>query len=131
MAQVADRGLDPRLVVSEGPQGPLHFALDAVVQALDGVRVQAGAAFLVALETQVGEHVGLHLVIDPADLYVDAGSVRKWCDQQTRGEPWGPPAPSTSPWCGNWLRHFNRMSKVKPRKSRALRAQPLAALDSE
>src|SRR5207302_1477534 len=68
VAQVADAGVDLRLVVAEGSEGRLHLALYAVVQPLDRVGVEVRAALLVALETQVDEHVGAQLLVDAADL---------------------------------------------------------------
>src|SRR6202040_1932206 len=75
-AQVADAGLDLRLVVPEGSERRLHLALHAVVQPLDRVGIEVRAALLVALETQVGKHVGAQLFVDAADLHLDAGGVR-------------------------------------------------------
>jgi hypothetical protein len=72
-AEIGDGGAHLRLEVAVRAQRLLHLALDPVVQPLDHVGVQVDAAFLVALEAQVCEHVGAQRLVDAAYFDVDAG----------------------------------------------------------
>ena len=56
-AEIVQLRMRLRLVVAERLERGGHFALDAVVEALDGVGAQR-FALAVAVEAQVGEHVG-------------------------------------------------------------------------
>jgi hypothetical protein len=52
------------------------------VQPLDGVGVEIDTALAVALETQIREHVVMHLILDPTHLHGDAGGVRQRAGEQ-------------------------------------------------
>src|SRR5262249_25656674 len=115
------------LVEAERAQRRIDLALHAVVESLDDIRSEVGAASLVAREAQESEDVGAHIVADATHLDVDTGGVRQWPGQQPYGEPGGPPERSTSPRQKKALRHLTRVAGVKCWDSRALCALSLAA----
>ena len=116
VAEVGDRRLDLWLVVAEGLEGRLHFALHAVVQPLDRVGVEVRAALAVALEAQVSEHVGAQLLVDAPDLHLDACGMGELAGDETHGNCRGPPVPSTSPRQGFVLRHLTVRSGTWSRR---------------
>jgi hypothetical protein len=52
------------------------------MQPLDGVGIEIDTALAVTLETQIGEHVVTHLILDPPHLHGDAGGVRQRAGEQ-------------------------------------------------
>jgi len=72
---VGDRRFHLRLVVTEGAQRRVHLPLHAIVQPLDGVGVQIHTALAITLETQIGEHVVAHVILDPTHFHGDSGGV--------------------------------------------------------
>ena len=125
---LGDGGLHLGLVVTKGLERGIHLALDPVVQPLDGVGVELGAALHVALEAQVREHVVAHLVADAMDLHVDAArGLRQARREQAQQDRRGPHVPSTNPRRVIALRH-QTCCLEKPRNSRASAGQPLAAV---
>ena len=72
------------VVVAEGPQRLAYFIVDAVVEPLHGVRLDA-IAILVALQAQQREHVAAHVAIDALDVDADVGA-RSPHEQHPGGE---------------------------------------------
>src|SRR5258705_2881076 len=53
------------------------FPYTTLFRSLDRVGIEVRAPLLVALETQVGKHIGAQLFVDAADLHLHASGVRE------------------------------------------------------